>query len=373
VSVTIIRKAHRSKYVVVDKAAAEDKEISAKALGWLLRVLAKPDDWSVSIRQFAREFGVGMDAVRTAFAELEQVGYILRIRYQTERGTFDWEYRVFEAKADAAEARLEIDGLVGEQRRSGGPRRPAGPGQPRSGNPNMDAPCWDSPYTDRPYTDRPYTENPTTTKEGLSKDCLTKDGPPNGAPAPDAQPDHPSLFEAQGLPDDSPESHGSPTPDGAPPPPPTVSQNGHSGKKADTAEIVQTVFGAWQQGANHPGAKLVEARRRKIKARSREGFTVDQLVCVVAEAWKYDPWPERVNNNDLVTLLRDGPQVERFLEMYRKARPATNGNGHHADPEEVARQAREFNARQAARQTAANTTPRGAQLAAELAAKGARQ
>jgi hypothetical protein len=136
---------------------------------------------------------------------------------------------------------------------------------------------------------------------------------------------------------------------------------------------VQRVFEAFQQGTDSPRAKLTAARRSKITARLREGYTAEQLICVLTDGWRADPWPGRVDNNDLVILLRDGPQVEKFLKLERKAKATTNGNGHHADPAEAERQAREFNARQEAHRQAATTTARGAQLAAELAARGVSQ
>jgi DNA-binding transcriptional regulator YhcF (GntR family) len=343
---TIVRNARRSKYVVVDKTTAEDKGLSAKAVGWLLRVLAKPEDWSVSIRQFAREYGVGLDAVRTAFAELERAGYILRLRYQTPTGTFDWEYRVFEAKQDAIAAREELGDLVGEQKRSGGPRRRDQDRQPRSENPNMDQPCSGSPYTDQPNTDHPYTENPTTTKEGLSKDGPPKTVHQESPPSPDGL--TPSLFQADDLPHGSPESHGAPTPPTPPPPPP--SQNGQASKAAETARIVQRVFEAWQRATGHPGAKLTDARRRKVTARLREGYTAEEILLAVTEGWRHDPWRERADNNDLVILLRDGPQLEKFLKLARKAKG--NGSGA-ADPDEELRRAREFAEQEDARLQAA--------------------
>ncbi len=357
---TIIRNASRSKWVVVDKTTVEDKVLSAKALGWLCRVLAKPESWSVSIRQFAREYETGLEQVRTAFGELEAAGYVLRLRYQTERGTFEWEYQVFEAKEAAARARQEMGDLASKQRRSGGPRPQAEPDQPCSGNPNMDQPCSGSPYTDDPYT-----ENPTTTKEGSTEYGLTNDGLQDGADAP-GPPENLSLFQAQGSPDGSPGNGGSPSPHGAVPPPPPVSQNGHAGKKPDTAEVVRRVFEGWREATDHPGAKLTDARRRKATARLREGYTEEQLTTVVTEAWKLDPWPGRVDNNDLVILLRDGPQVEKFLDLARKAR-ARNGNGSAVDPEEELRRAREHNARQRALQAAATSTG----LAERLAREGA--
>ncbi len=196
-----------------------------------------------------------------------------------------------------------------------------------------------------------------------------------GADAPESPSDDPSLFQAPGLPEGSPGSHGSPSPHGGGPPPPSVSQNRYSRKKTGTAEDVQRVHEAFQRGTDSPRAKLTDARRRKITARLREGYTPEQLITVVTDGWRADPWTGRVDNNDLVILLRDGPQVEKFLKLAAKAKVTTNGNGRHAaDEEAVLREAREFNARQEARRRAATTTPRGRQLAAELAArKGASQ
>jgi hypothetical protein len=157
-----------------------------------------------------------------------------------------------------------------------------------------------------------------------------------GAHAPDAPPENPSLFTADDLPHGSPGNHGSSTPPA--PPPPAASQNGQKPRAAETTEIVRRVFEAWQRATGHPGAKLTDARRQKVTARLREGYTAEEILLAVTEGWRRDPWPERADNNDLVILLRTGPQLEKFLNLARKA----SGSGAHAlDPEEELRRARE--------------------------------
>lgn len=174
-----------------------------------------------------------------------------------------------------------------------------------------------------------------------------------GAHAPEPPSGDPSAFQASLLPDPSPGSHGSPTPPA--PPPPVAPQNGHKPKAGGTAEIVQRVFEAWREAAGHPGAKLTKDRREKVTARLREGYTVEEILLAVTEGWRHDPWPARADNNDLVILLRTGPQLEKFRNLARKA-----GDGRQADPEEEARRAREFVEREEARLQAArfpNATP----------------
>jgi hypothetical protein len=203
----------------------------------------------------------------------------------------------------------------------------------------------------------------------------------DGATAPDAQPGNPSLFQAPGLPEGSPGSHGSPSPHGAAPPPPATSQNGHGGRRAGTAENVQTVWAAYQESTGKKTASLkgeTGAKRRAAITRALKDYPLEDVLDAV-RGWKHSPYhtgsnPSGTVYNELTLLLRDAEHIERFRDLARNAKAATNGNGHHADPgdaEAEVRAAREFNARQSARQTAATTTARGAQLAAELAAKGA--
>jgi hypothetical protein len=197
-----------------------------------------------------------------------------------------------------------------------------------------------------------------------------------GAGAPERPAETPTLFRAEGLPQGSPGSLGSPPPpSGGAPPPPGTSQNGHNGGSPKTTEIVRQVFEAWREATGHPNAKLTDARRKKVTARHREGYTVEQMCLVVAEAWRYDPWPGRVDNNDLVILLRDGPQVEKFLNLARtvqgNGQPAGNGASPHLDPEEELRVARERDEQARRRLLDANSTGLAERLAQQPHPQGA--
>jgi hypothetical protein len=362
---TIVRNARRSKFVVVDKLTVEDKGISDKALGWLLRVLAKPEDWSVSIRQFAREYEVGLDRVRTAFVELEGAGYLLRLRYQTDRGTFDWEYRVFESKEDAKQARLELGDLVAEQKRSGGRRRATQGGQPRSGNPNTDAPCTDSPNTEQPNTDDPYTENPTTTKEGLSKDGPPKIVHQGPSGDPDGSSGH-SSGRGEDLPYPPTGSRGAPSPHGGAPPPPSTEQNGHKPEKTSNgSNVAETpnagvLMGEYLAACKvRPPSRFVGHLAKETRALLEEGIAPNYIRAALATVRKRGLHPSALASAVAQAMNADPPRI--------------NGRHAHADPGEELRRAREFNARQAARRTAAITTERGRQLAAEAARKGVNQ
>ena len=130
-------------------------------------------------------------------------------------------------------------------------------------------------------------------------------------------------------------------------------------------------------------------RRRKICARLREGYPVEEVLLAVTEGWKRDPWPERARYNDLVTLLRDGPQLEKFRDLAlggtdgdagpaaaRGGTPSGNGQGpsgaeatagqDESDAAPLAAGA-EYNRRQAALRVEATTTEFGRRLAAEAA------
>jgi hypothetical protein len=89
----------------------------------------------------------------------------------------------------------------------------------------------------------------------------------------------------------------------------------------------QAVFDRWRATHRHPTAKLDQKRRARIRARMREGFTVDQLSLAIDGA-KLDPFlmgedprASRVYDG-IETLLRDRAQVERLIELNGSARPA---------------------------------------------------
>ena len=95
---------------------------------------------------------------------------------------------------------------------------------------------------------------------------------------------------------------------------------------AAVGDTVSRVWQAWIEscGADHGGRRrLTPKRKGVIRARLREYPTED--VEDAARGWPFDPWPERVNHNDLTVLLRNGEQLEKFRDLYRHGPPAVMG------------------------------------------------
>lgn len=77
------------RYVQIANAAVQDKRLSFRARGVLACVLSFPPSHRFTADQLAREHGTeGRDAVRAAFKELEDLGYLKRTRRKTEGGKF---------------------------------------------------------------------------------------------------------------------------------------------------------------------------------------------------------------------------------------------------------------------------------------------
>lgn len=77
---TIIRLARdeRARFTVVSNLTVEDPRLSFKALGLLVYLLSKSDDWRTSVEQLAGSHADGEFAVRGAMKELEAAGYVTR-------------------------------------------------------------------------------------------------------------------------------------------------------------------------------------------------------------------------------------------------------------------------------------------------------
>lgn len=74
----ITRAARRDRFTVVHNATIEDGRVSFRALGLLVYILSKPDNWKTHIKHLATTHSEGREAVRAAMVELEIAGYITR-------------------------------------------------------------------------------------------------------------------------------------------------------------------------------------------------------------------------------------------------------------------------------------------------------
>lgn len=95
-SIVRVRK-RENPFVQIDRRVFEDHSLSWKAKGILGYLLSKPDNWKIYIADLAKKAKDGRDSVRTGLKELEERGYVQKVRMRTENGKFaGWEYQVFE-------------------------------------------------------------------------------------------------------------------------------------------------------------------------------------------------------------------------------------------------------------------------------------
>lgn len=78
---------HNKNYTTICNYHLRDKSISLKAKGLLTYMLSLPDDWDYSISGLAKICKEGPDSIRSAINELEQHGYMSRIRSRNKDGT----------------------------------------------------------------------------------------------------------------------------------------------------------------------------------------------------------------------------------------------------------------------------------------------
>lgn len=72
----IIRRASRPRqFTIVDLALMNDERLTADALGVLLYLLSKPDDWRVFVDQLQKRFGMGRDKLQGVMRLLRECGY----------------------------------------------------------------------------------------------------------------------------------------------------------------------------------------------------------------------------------------------------------------------------------------------------------
>lgn len=90
----IIRAKRDKNFSIFDNDLLRDSELSFKARGLLTYMLSMPDDWKFYVSELATHSKKeGESAIRAAIAELEEAGYMKRVRRRGEKGKFssvDW-------------------------------------------------------------------------------------------------------------------------------------------------------------------------------------------------------------------------------------------------------------------------------------------
>jgi hypothetical protein len=84
-------------FTVMSNHHFKEKKMSLKAKGLLSLMLSLPDDWNYSVSGLVTLSKDGKDSVMSALAELEEFGYLTRVRLTNGKGQFSGiEYNIFE-------------------------------------------------------------------------------------------------------------------------------------------------------------------------------------------------------------------------------------------------------------------------------------
>lgn len=104
----ILRRSPRARFTTLPTALVEDSRLTYEALGVLVYLLSRPDDWTIHLNQLAgtRDHRVGRDRMRRIVNELIAAGYICRVARRGENGRIAGaEYVVTDQPAGSAAQR----------------------------------------------------------------------------------------------------------------------------------------------------------------------------------------------------------------------------------------------------------------------------
>lgn len=96
----MIRRAQRpdTGYTTLSNEPPNDPTLSFSAKGMLWYLLSKPEEWEAKMSTLFHASTDGEHATRTAFRELEEAGYVRRVKsYSSTTGRFAYDYIVFDS------------------------------------------------------------------------------------------------------------------------------------------------------------------------------------------------------------------------------------------------------------------------------------
>lgn len=140
-------------YVIIRNDVVRDERLSYRARGLLVAILSRPDDWRTSARQLAREGPDGETAILTALRELEDLGYLQRVRRHGPSGRFVRDLVVYDTPGDRPPLPLDEGSQSGQM-------DPEGADSPVLAEPVLVDPVQVPPVLDGPVSYKgPITNN----------------------------------------------------------------------------------------------------------------------------------------------------------------------------------------------------------------------
>ena len=92
----VFRVEKNKNFTVMSNYHLKEKDLSLKAKGLLSLMLSLPDDWDYSMKGLVKISKEKISAIRSTLKELEEYKYLTRTKKQTDKGKFEYEYRIFE-------------------------------------------------------------------------------------------------------------------------------------------------------------------------------------------------------------------------------------------------------------------------------------
>ncbi len=136
---SIVRVHKTANFTVMSNYHFKERKMSLKAKGLLSLMLSLPDDWNYSVSGLVTLSKDGKDGVMSALGELEDFGYLLRVRTTDKRGRFSGiEYNIYE-------------------------------------HPQEKKPIAENPISDNQTAENANTENPPQLNTKLTKDLSNKE------------------------------------------------------------------------------------------------------------------------------------------------------------------------------------------------------
>ena len=94
---SIIRSPRKDRgFTIVSNDTAQDGRLSMRALGLLVRLLSRPDNWETNSEKLAREFDVGREQMQGVLRELSGLGYMSLVKHRNENGTISSKWHVYD-------------------------------------------------------------------------------------------------------------------------------------------------------------------------------------------------------------------------------------------------------------------------------------